>query len=37
LIAPRQGLASGALEELTLGTLETGIRHFHDEVERALS
>ncbi|HEY0148837.1 MAG TPA: aromatic ring-hydroxylating dioxygenase subunit alpha [Allosphingosinicella sp.] len=32
----QQGLSSGALERLTLGTLETGIRHFHDQVERAL-
>lgn len=29
----RQGLASGALDWVTLGTLETGIRHFHDAVE----
>jgi phenylpropionate dioxygenase-like ring-hydroxylating dioxygenase large terminal subunit len=33
----QSGLASGSLETLTLGTLETGIRHFHDEVARALS
>ncbi len=33
----QQGLEAGVLDELTLGTLETGIRHFHDEVERALS
>jgi glycine betaine catabolism A len=32
----QQGLASGAIERLTLGTLETGIRLFHDEVEAAL-
>src|SRR3954468_786592 len=30
------GLASGSIERITLGTLETGIRHFHDEIERAL-
>jgi Rieske 2Fe-2S family protein len=33
----QQGLEAGVLERLTLGTLETGIRHFHDEVERALA
>lgn len=33
----QQGLEAGVLEKVTLGTLETGIRHFHDEVERALS
>jgi glycine betaine catabolism A len=32
----QEGLASGAIAELTLGTLETGIRHFHDQVEAAL-
>ena len=32
-----QGLASGALDVLTLGTLETGIRWFHEQVEAALS
>jgi nitrite reductase/ring-hydroxylating ferredoxin subunit len=32
----QQGLETGVLRELTLGTLETGIRHFHDEVQRAL-
>jgi glycine betaine catabolism A len=33
----QQGLATGTLGELTLGTLETGIRHFHDQVEAALA
>lgn len=33
----QNGLDSGSIEMLTLGTLETGIRHFHDQVERALS
>jgi glycine betaine catabolism A len=32
----QEGLSSGAVERLTLGTLETGIRHFHDQVEAAL-
>lgn len=33
----QSGLESGSLETLTLGTLETGIRHFHDQVEKALA
>jgi len=33
----QQGLATGTLETLTLGTLETGIRLFHDQVEKALA
>ncbi len=33
----QEGLASGSIRELTLGTLETGIRHFHDTVEQALA
>ncbi|MBC7985851.1 MAG: aromatic ring-hydroxylating dioxygenase subunit alpha [Sphingomonadaceae bacterium] len=32
----QQGLASGAIEQITLGTLEAGIRHFHDAVEAAV-
>lgn len=32
----QQGLATGAIERLTLGTLEAGIRHFHDAVEARL-
>ncbi|HEX8238785.1 MAG TPA: aromatic ring-hydroxylating dioxygenase subunit alpha [Allosphingosinicella sp.] len=33
----QEGLATGAVTELTLGTLETGIRHFHDQVNAALA
>lgn len=33
----QQGLSSGALDVLTLGTLETGIRMFHDQVEARLA
>ena len=33
----QNGLASGSLQELTLGTLESGIRHFHDQVEKAIA
>ncbi len=33
----QQGLASGAIEQLTLGTLERGIRRFHDAVEAQLA
>ncbi|HEY5711364.1 MAG TPA: aromatic ring-hydroxylating dioxygenase subunit alpha [Allosphingosinicella sp.] len=33
----QSGLSSGSLETLTLGMLETGIRNFHDQVERALA
>lgn len=29
----QQGLSSGAVDEITLGTLEAGIRRFHDEIE----
>ncbi|MEW4447716.1 SRPBCC family protein [Qipengyuania sp. JC766] len=32
----QQGLASGAVGHLTLGTLETGIRRYHETVEEAL-
>lgn len=32
----QQGLASGAVDRVTLGTLEAGIRQFHDEVEARL-
>ncbi len=32
----QEGLGSGAIERVTLGTLETGVRHFHDQVEAAL-
>jgi nitrite reductase/ring-hydroxylating ferredoxin subunit len=33
----QQGLAAGVLKELTLGTLEGGVRYFHDQVEKALA
>jgi len=33
----QQGLASGALDRLTLGMLERGIRRFHDAVEAQLA
>jgi hypothetical protein len=33
----QNGLSSGSITELTLGTLETGIRQFHDTVEKALA
>jgi nitrite reductase/ring-hydroxylating ferredoxin subunit len=32
----QEGLESGAVDRVTLGTLEAGIRQFHDEVERRL-
>jgi Rieske 2Fe-2S family protein len=32
----QEGLNSGAIDRLTLGTLETGMRYFHDEVEARL-
>ena len=32
----QQGLSSGAVAQVTLGTLEAGIRQFHDEVEARL-
>ena len=32
----QEGLATGVVKALTLGTLETGIRHFHDQINAAL-
>ena len=33
----QQGLASGAIDQITLGTLETGIRLFHDSIEARIA
>lgn len=33
----QEGLSSGALDEIVLGSLELGIRHFHDQVDKALA
>jgi nitrite reductase/ring-hydroxylating ferredoxin subunit len=33
----QEGLESGSLAELTIGTLETGIANFHEQVEKALA
>ncbi|HEX9947825.1 MAG TPA: SRPBCC family protein, partial [Allosphingosinicella sp.] len=33
----QEGLATGVVKALTLGTLETGIRHFHHQVAAALA
>ena len=33
----QQGLSSGAIDRVTLGTLETGVRAFHDSIDAALS
>ncbi|HEY0113014.1 MAG TPA: aromatic ring-hydroxylating dioxygenase subunit alpha [Allosphingosinicella sp.] len=33
----QQGLETGVVPELTLGTLERGIRHFHEQVQAALA
>ena len=33
----QEGLATGALAELTLGTAEAAVAEFHDEVSRRLS
>jgi hypothetical protein len=32
----QEGLSTGAIDHLTLGTLETGIRAFHDQIELRL-
>jgi Rieske 2Fe-2S family protein len=33
----QNGLESGSIDKLTIGTLETGIANFHEQVEKALS
>jgi hypothetical protein len=33
----QQGLSAGAIDHITLGTLETGIHHFHAQVEAELA
>jgi nitrite reductase/ring-hydroxylating ferredoxin subunit len=33
----QQGLSAGVIDEITLGTLESGIHHFHKQVEAALA
>ncbi|HEY0412461.1 MAG TPA: aromatic ring-hydroxylating dioxygenase subunit alpha [Allosphingosinicella sp.] len=33
----QEGLATGVVKELTLGTLESGIKYFHDQVEKSLT
>ena len=33
----QEGLGSGAIDRLTLGTLETGLRAFHDQIEARLA
>jgi nitrite reductase/ring-hydroxylating ferredoxin subunit len=33
----QNGLASGSIDEITLGTLETGIKYFHEVIEKALA
>lgn len=33
----QEGLSSGAMERMTLGTMESGIRSFHDQVEARLA
>jgi glycine betaine catabolism A len=32
----QEGLSAGIIEHLTLGTLESGIRNFHDQIEAAI-
>ena len=33
----QEGLSSGAIDRITLGTLEAGIHHFHEQIEMALA